>query len=58
MVADMHRLERAARLAMGPLQDAAPEVVPPQPAFGAAQRFAVLTAAAIALAAAVALLVF
>jgi hypothetical protein len=54
----MHRLERAARLAMGPLQDAAPEVVPPQPAFGAAQRFAVLTAAAIALAAAVALLVF
>lgn len=57
MVADMHRLERAARLAMGPLQDMAPEIVPPQPAFGAAQPLVVL-AAAVATLAAAALLFF
>ncbi|MBN9244948.1 MAG: hypothetical protein J0I98_19385 [Mesorhizobium sp.] len=58
MVADMYRLERAARLAMGPFHDGAPEIVPPRPAFGTAQRLAVLAAAAIALAAATALFFF
>ncbi len=56
MAADMHRLERAARLAMGAFQDTAPEIIPPRPAFGATQRLAVLAAAAIALVAATALL--
>lgn len=55
MIADMHRMERAARLAMGAFQDAAPEILPPRPAFGPVQRLAVLAAAAIALAAASAL---
>lgn len=56
MVTDMHRLERAARLAMGTIQDMAPEILPPQPAFQMTQRLAVLAAAAVALAAAIALL--
>jgi hypothetical protein len=58
MVADMYRLERAARLAMGPIPDIAPEILPPQPAFRIAQHFAVLAAATVALAAATALLLF
>jgi len=58
MVADMHRLERAARFAMGPFQDTAPEILPPQPAFGSTQRLAVLAAAAMALAAAIILFFF
>ncbi|WP_180375517.1 hypothetical protein [Mesorhizobium sp. 8] len=58
MVADMYRLERAARLAMGPIPDIAPEILPPQPAFRMTQHFAVLAAATVALAAATALLLF
>lgn len=56
MVADMYRLERAARLVMGPIPDVAPEILPPQPAFRIAQHLAVLAAAVVALATATALL--
>ncbi|MGN6537341.1 MAG: hypothetical protein ACTHKQ_16635 [Mesorhizobium sp.] len=57
MVADMYRLERAARLAMGPIPEIAPEILPPQPAFRMTHHFAVLAAATVALAVATALLV-
>lgn len=56
MIADMHRLERAARLTMGTMQDLAPEILPRQPAFRLTQHLAILAAVAVALAAAIALL--
>lgn len=41
---------------MGTIQDMAPEILPPQPAFQMTQRLAVLAAAVVALAAAITLL--